>query len=71
MLNVKKLRDEDGHWYWVPKSMVNEFMRDLNRISGIDYMDDPDGFDLFSSKYEIYATGGDENNMPEPFEELR
>jgi hypothetical protein len=66
---IKKLKDSDGHWYWIPLELLEKFKSDLEKIEGIDYMDDPDAFDLFSETFEAYRTHGDKNLTPEIFKQ--
>lgn len=65
--DITKTQDDDGHWYWIPNEILDNFQLDLQKISGKDYMDCPDSFDDFSEKYEIFRTLGDPNNMPKIF----
>jgi len=44
----KKLQDNDFHWYWIPKELVDEF----HKRNDSDY--DSDDFD--ESKYDEYRT---------------
>jgi hypothetical protein len=46
-----------------------EFDNELNRIKGIDYMDNPDAFDDFNEKYDKYRTGGSPDLMPTYFKD--
>lgn len=55
---IKKLQDNDGHWYWIPKDKVMFFNNDVEAMSILDYMDDPERFDAFEEDYGKYATGG-------------
>ena len=69
--NIKKAQDSDGHWYWIPKRLLAEFTNELKEITGLEYMDNPDAFDLFSDKYEQYRTLGDPGNMPDFFDKQK
>lgn len=64
MKNITKLQDGDGHWYWIPDRLLCEFKNDLSEILGMEYMDNPDIFDLFIEKYDKYRTLGDPNLIP-------
>ena len=68
--NIIKTQDSDGHWYWIPEKLSTDFINGVEKISGIEYMDDPDAFDLFSGKYEQYRTLGDPNNIPHFFKDI-
>ncbi len=65
---IKKLQDGDGHWYWIPLADVPQFRIDLDRILGIEYLDDPEAFDDFSIRYSSFATGGSPDSVPFAFE---
>ena len=67
MKGITKLQDSDGHWYWIPNDKVQFFKNDLDVISGIEYMDNPQRFDDFNEDYGHFATGGDENLKPDFF----
>jgi hypothetical protein len=65
--NITKLTDNDGHWYWIPNEMVNNFNEYLDKMRGKEYLDIPNIFDDFIDKYSKYETGGDENLTPQYF----
>lgn len=67
MINITKCRDNDGHWYWIPNDELDSFKKELEEITGIDYMDNPDKFDIFIEKYDKYRTLGDPNITPNFF----
>jgi hypothetical protein len=62
---IEKRQDGDGHWFWIPVCLIAAFEKDLEGISGIEYMEDPDAFDKFSEKYEMYRTGGSPDLVPD------
>lgn len=64
---IVKLQDCDGHWYWIPKVLSEDFKTTNEVFYSIDYMDDPVEFDEFSMKYEHYRTHGSEDCTPEHF----
>lgn len=64
-MGYKKLQDNDGHWFWIPTNLVSEFENDLEVITGIEYMDNPDAFDYFIEKYSVYQTGGSPELKPD------
>lgn len=64
MENFTKIQDDEGDWYWIPNSLLDDFKRDLNKIAGKDYMDACDDFDYFIWAYQDYATCGDINVVP-------
>lgn len=53
---VTATKDDDGHWYILPKELYEEFKTDLN----ISVDDDNYQFDRIWGKYR---TGGDINNI--------
>jgi len=67
--NITKIQDNDGHWYWITHNILDEFNLDLYNITGIEYMDNPDAFDIFIDKYDKYRTYGDPDNTPDIFNE--
>jgi hypothetical protein len=62
------MQDSDGHWYWIPLSLVDEFENEEEILSGVDYMDNPDAFDDFIDKYEVYRTYGSPDCVPTFYE---
>lgn len=66
-VNIEKIKDNDGHWYWIPKRLLCEFRNDLELISGIEYIDDVDSFDKFEMNYGKYRTLGDKDLIPDFF----
>lgn len=68
-MNIIKLQDNKGHWYWVPTELVEVFIRDRESLSGLDYTQDPRRFDYFIDTYEKYRTHGDPDQVPSIFEE--
>lgn len=53
----KKVQDQDGHWYWIPKELLKEFDDwDLS-----DY--ESDDFDC--DKYNEYRTYGSPDLVPD------
>ena len=64
---ITKIQDEDGHWYWIPNDILDNFREDLDNISGKEYMDCPNDFDNFIDNYDVYRTLGDPDNMPDYF----
>lgn len=67
MNKIKKLQDCDGHWYWIPLDLVEKFEAYIKNLAGLDYMDDPDLFELFDDNFAEFRTLGDPDNMPEYF----
>jgi hypothetical protein len=68
-IDIEKLQDTDGHWYWIPLDMVNDFEDTVNFLSGKYYIDFPDEFDEFEKKYEKYRTYGSPDLRPQIFEQ--
>ncbi len=66
-IDFQRICEHDGDWYWIPKAILNDFNKDLNEISGIEYMDAPDLFDDFETKYNKFHTGGCKTLAPEYF----
>lgn len=66
-LDITKLQDNNGHWYWIPNDKVKDFNNDIEVMSALDYMESPERFDDFSEDYEQYRTGGDPDLMPDIF----
>ena len=64
---IKKIKDDDGHWYWIPNQLVEKFNEDLEEITGIEYMDNPEKIDEFIDKYSHYRTCGDSDIVPDFF----
>lgn len=64
-----RVQDNDGHWYWISNDKFLQFNKDLEAITGIEYMDNPDAFDKFEEDYGVYATGGAPDLMPDIFNE--
>lgn len=44
-------RDDDCHWYAVPLADVEAFDALMERIEGVDYMENPDAFDEFNNRF--------------------
>ena len=63
-INIKKMQDEDSHWYWIPVSMVEEFCRESDYICGKSYEDAEDEIEDFIYKYERFRTHGDSDSVP-------
>ena len=63
--NIIKTQDSDGHWYWIPKELIEKFNDILFVIDGKDYMDCSDVFDNFNNIFEKYRTMGDSNLIPD------
>ena len=57
----------NGHWYWIPNEILNEFKDDFQQIKGLMYLDNPRMFDYFVEKYNKYRTFGHPDNMPDFF----
>ncbi len=68
-IEVIVCQDGDCHWYWIPKTEKQEFDDIEEKTSGIDYMENPDLFEEFISKFEKYATGGSPDLEPNFFKE--
>lgn len=68
-MNITKVQDSDGHWYWIPNNQVEAFKKEDIRLSNFTYDEKPDSYDLFSEKYEQYRTLGDPYQVPTIFEE--
>lgn len=68
-MNITKLQDSDFNWYWIPNELVENFNKDSYRLSGMEYMDDPDSFETFSDNYSEYRTYGDPDLIPDIFAE--
>lgn len=66
MNNITKLQDNDGHWYWIPNELAQQFHKDIDNLPS-EYMDAPDLFDKFMADYGNYMTDGSPDNMPEHF----
>ncbi|MGK6342849.1 hypothetical protein ACMGDK_11455 [Chryseobacterium sp. DT-3] len=64
---IKKLQDDDGHWYWIPNEFVKEFEEHEEFLCGKSYMDCPDEFDDFIEKWDKYRTHGHPDNVPDIF----
>jgi hypothetical protein len=65
--DITKIQDDDSHWYWIPNDILVDFQTDLASICGKDYMNCPDEFDDFITKYDKYRTGGSPDIIPEFF----
>ena len=65
---IKKLTEDDGHWYWIPENEVEQFNADSEKLEGKEYMDCPDEFDSFIYKYDHYRTGGAPELVPDCFD---
>ncbi len=66
MKGIKKIQDNEGNWYWIPKDQLKEFatyMLDLPEY----YIDNPEMYDEFEDKFGIYRTSGDKNIKPDIF----
>lgn len=61
------LQDSDGDWYWIPNEEVNAFNSTVEKLSGLQYLDNPEVFDTFSVTWGEYATGGCPTNVPPAF----
>lgn len=71
MENTTKLQDMDGNWYWIPNELVVKFNKEVNRLSGMMYLDFPTSFDNFTLEFGKYATGGDEDLVPPYFQAIK
>ena len=67
MDNITKIQDDNSDWYWIPSELIKDFMEDLEKIAGKEYMDCCHYFDYFEDKYNIYKTGGDIGLIPDIF----
>ena len=67
---ILKLQDADGHWYWIPQLEAQIFREQKKFLEGKDYMEAPDHFDKFSSRFDKYATGGSSEIPPPCFKNL-
>lgn len=67
MDGITKLKDNDGDWYWIPNEKVKFFNNDIEAMSILTYMDNPERFDDFNEDYGHFATGGDPDLMPDFF----
>lgn len=66
-IEIEKLQDGEGHWYWIPKDRVNDFEKAVDFLSGKDYLDFEDEFNEFIDAYDKYRTGGDPSLTPDIF----
>ena len=62
---ITKTQDNDGHWYWIPNTLIGQFEHDKIQLSGKDYMNCPEKFDEFNSFFSAFLTGGDPDLIPE------
>ena len=53
---VKVVSDDNGHWYVIPNSLIDDFEKDLLNEELCKSGE-------FSEKYELYATGDCINNV--------
>lgn len=62
---VSAVRDDNGHWYIIPKELHDEFRSLLEKSTDTRLKDDEmyDAQDKFISKFSQYMTGGDLNNV--------
>lgn len=67
--DITKLQDSDGDWYWIPNSLKEVFEFIIGKLSGLEYMENPDLFDFFEDAFGHYRTGGDMDNKPRYFEQ--
>ena len=65
--SIKKIQDDDGHWYWLPISETTLFYEYLQKMEGISYSDDPDLVDEFIERFDKYRTGGGPDVVPNHF----
>ncbi len=67
---VKKLTDDDGHWYWIPEDKAEEFKSDLEALPELDVDDEStyEAVGAFEIKYDDYRTGGSPDSVPAAFE---
>ena len=73
IVKVKKLQDNDCHWYWIPAIMVSSFVFDLENLPELD-VDKPETYNSygkFELKYDKYRTGGHPEVVPGEFEGIK
>lgn len=46
--------DDDGHWYLVPSLFIADFDESLEKMKGLEYLDDPSVFDQFEEFFGKY-----------------
>lgn len=67
-IKVKRLKDFECDWYWIPEDKIEKFNQDSETLEGMEYMDNPELFESFSADYGHYATGGAPDLVPFEFE---
>jgi len=68
---VKRLQDDDGHWYWIPEAEAKQFEQDLESLPelDVDYPSTYEAYGAFEIKYDKYRTGGSPDIEPDCFTE--
>ena len=51
-------RDDSGHWYAIPDTVIEAFDDAQEQLEGKEYMDAADDFDSFEAHYGEYRLGG-------------